>query len=215
MVKRWYIFHRMKSPKQCRYCGRELPPEHVGRGRQKQFCNDTCRVMKGYRNRNGVTTNREKRLRVLKSPYVPPVLTEVNKAWLAAMIDGEGSVSFLINQKSSGTRRFYYAPTVTFNNTDMRLVMRFRELVGERCTTVQERLSTGNFKTRYTVKVARMALIDLLTAIMPYLIAKQRQAAIVLEFCEIHDALPCKTTPLEKFAEMWAETRALNKRGVA
>ena len=205
-------FHHMKSPKECRYCGRELPPEHVGRGRQKQFCNDNCRVKLGYRRKFGVTTNYERRMRRLKKPYGIPQWSEAEKAWLAMAIDGEGSVSFIRTQKRNRTG-YYYHPTVTFNNTDLRLIERFEYLA--QVTTRQRIESRGNFKARYTVKVERVAMVALLQAILPYLIAKKRQAEIVIAFCEKHNQLPVRTPPLDEFESMWAEARALNKRGVS
>ena len=204
----------MPNERLCRYCLKELPPLHVGRGRQRQFCNDTCRVMKGYRNRNGVTTNRQRLLKHLGREYRPRVMSEPEKAWLAAMIDGEGCILLVQNCRRGTTRRYVF-PSISVANTNAKLIERVREVVGHLDTRVQTRdRSQLRNKTIQHVFVNRIAMADVLEAIKPYLIAKVRQAELVIEFCREHDTMPCKTAPLDRWFEMHAECASLNKRGL-
>lgn len=204
----------MKSPTQCLYCGAELPAPHVGRGKQKQFCGDNCRVKLGYRRKYGVTTNRQ-RLERLK-PYVGALsLEETGKAWLAAFIDGEGWIGIVKHQKKTGTKRWYYKPALAVANTNPALIQHVVALLGAERTRLQHRqIRKRRCKAVSWVFVERLYVSDVLRAIMPYLIAKRQQGEIVIQFCDTHDALPVRTSPLDAFETMHAELRVLNKRGV-
>src|SRR5437868_1602334 len=97
----------------CRHCGVELPPPHPGKGRQKQFCSDTCRVKFAYRRKLGVTTNRQRLERMLTTPYATPELEVGDAKWLAAMIDGEGFISLNCHERTrKGNTTAYFFPIV-------------------------------------------------------------------------------------------------------
>ena len=169
--------------------------------------------MKGYRNRNGVTTNRQRLLKHLGREYRPRVMSEPEKAWLAAMIDGEGSISLILHRRK-GTGRTYVFPVVTVNNTDVRLINRCVEIVGEHLRIQKRDRSAIRCKLMMTVHLNRVSMADVLEAVRPYLIAKGEQADLVIGFCRTHDDLPCKTPPLDQFYEAQKRCMALNKRGL-
>ena len=185
---------------------------HDGKGRQKQFCNDNCRVKLGYRRKHGVTTNRERLER--RTPYIgPPTLSEPEKAWLAAMFDAEGWIGLGKQQKKNGHCWYYFGGVNPISNTNPALINRVVELLGKERTRTQSRKLHGNFKAIQNVLVERLYMSDVLQLVRPYLIAKGRQADIVIEFCTTHDALPVRTSPLDQFEKLHLECRALNKRG--
>ena len=203
----------MKTPSaECGHCGVSLPPAHPGRGRQKQFCTDNCRVKAGYRRKYGVTTNRERLLRIA-GDYEPASMTEPQKAWLAAMVDGEGFIS-INHHKNDRDDRGSFFPVIGVCNSNKLLLQEVRGIVGQGYTMVRWRRAHQNQKAVGTVTIGRVAMQDVLLAILPYMIAKRRQAELAIEFCRIHDDLPVRTQPLEQFATMHREARLLNKRGV-
>lgn len=207
----------MTTERICAYCRVSLPLPHPGRGRRRQFCGDNCRVKFAYRQKCGTVTNRERLERSLGSPYEKPQLSEAQQGWLAGMIDGEGSILLIKHSKRrSGNETWYFHVDVSIANTNRALIEQLVKVIGKRYTTVQERRAPGpRSKVPFVVMVRRVAVVDILEAIHPYLIAKRQQAEIAMEFCKMQDVLPVRTAPLEAFNAMFMECKALNKRGVA
>lgn len=154
---------------------------------------------------------------MLKSPYRKHEFTEPEKAWLAAMIDAEGSIIMMRSERTkNGFTRWYCAPGLAvITNTNLQLIARVKAILQNRYVRVQTRILKLPRKRCYIVFVERIAIADVLEALLPYLVAKRQQAKILIEFCRAHDVLAVRTPPLDRFEAMWLEMKALNKRGVA
>lgn len=165
-----------------------------------------------YRHELGVTTNRGRLLRKTGrdgfGDYVAPELKPTEAAWLAAMIDGEGFISFRRNAIKG-----YLFPVVAVCNTHDGLIARIRELVGEKWTLIKFGRQTTTCKAVQQIAVRRVAIGDVLRQVRPYLIAKGRQADLLLQFTAMHDALPVRSPPQAEYAGWFDEIRSLNKRG--
>lgn len=98
-------------------------------------------------------------------------LTEVEKAWLACAIDGEGSIFFDKEGKY---------PVVIVYNTDIKFIEQTSLLMGKSINSWNKHSNGKNtkshWKTCYQVKVSGTKCIELLEQIYPYLIIKQQKA---------------------------------------
>jgi len=193
----------------CPHCGEDLPPRHVGRGKQKTFCSDNCRVKFAYRQRNPKkATNADRR-----GPPPGLKLRPVDRAWLAAFWDGEGYIGILRRRRRSG-ERFYYFPLVQAFNTNHALLSHVVGLIGAADIYTFERPNSQRHHKRIgRCAVRRHTMTLFLRAIYPYLVAKKRQAEIVMEFCGISDRCYVREYPEETYEKMWREMKALNQRG--
>lgn len=146
---------------------------------------------------------------------VAPALTDVEAAWLAALIDGEGTIGIWRERRAKNASGFRYKATVRVFNTNFDLVARVRELTG--CYVgVKDRRGTkrDKHKTLYMAVIRQSQVPKLLAAVGPYLIAKKRQADMVTKFCAVVVEAPMRTSEShEMFEHFYLEMRALNARG--
>lgn len=110
-------------------------------------------------------------------------MTEDRKAWLACFIDSEGSMGLLVTKRLTGNQ---FKPQVWVCNTDLRMLGRATEILGElgvrssmhlRKPTPLSRRPLWALGVKGTRQVQR-----LLDAIQPYLIAKRQKAEVLQEF---------------------------------
>jgi hypothetical protein len=146
-------------------------------------------------------------------PYQAPNLTDVQAVWLAAAIDSEGFISINAH-KGGGVDTPHLFPLVGVCNNDDRYIRRVVELVGENLTAVRERKVPRGYRTLKVVTVSRIGIADILEQVKPFLIVKQRQAEIVIQFCRAHDDLKVRAAYPEWFRDAFDEMRQLNKRGL-
>jgi hypothetical protein len=118
-------------------------------------------------------------------------------AWLAGIIDGEGSVNIkrISGNDKNGTRFVRaYSPCVHITNTDFPMVQEIAlimEAVGvsyyvNPTTKVPPRLA-GRKECRFVMQVTVQGMktcIKLLDMIIPYLVAKRREAELLREYSE-------------------------------
>ena len=105
--------------------------------------------------------------------------TEIEKAYLAGIIDGEGS--FIIYLKSGGKRpdRKFHRCMLSVANTDHDLILYMQDLLGGRIGQTQGALA--HHRTVYRLVVEGRTLSDVTLSVLPYLRVKRRQADLVLE----------------------------------
>lgn len=103
-------------------------------------------------------------------------MTEPEKAWVAGILDGEGSIVFQRQVQLSGG----YSPRVKVINTDPRMLVRLKEITG--VGYIYENKVVGNRKRAWTWIAACEAALNILEAIRPYLVVKGEQADIAMAF---------------------------------
>lgn len=107
-------------------------------------------------------------------------LAEVEKAYLAGLIDGDGSIILSFYQYSTGAKGIHSqiscAISVRSANKDFAQEV-MRMLGGRRTKEIEE-----NY---YEVIISRQAdLLQLMEALLPYLRLKRKQAEVMMEFLE-------------------------------
>jgi hypothetical protein len=98
-------------------------------------------------------------------------------AYLAGILDGEGSVSIACIRPKKG--RAYFQPRVFVTNTGLDLIIWLEEHFGASTTETQSPIA--NRRLLYVAKWTGDKALTLLTVVLPYLIVKRERAALVLE----------------------------------
>ncbi len=109
------------------------------------------------------------------------MIKETDRAWLAGIIDGEGCVSLI-------RRGTYYVPSVKIANTNEKLILRLKEILNlagvEYFIRLSDRGQRINAKPCWEIALeSRPRVIAVLELAMPYLVAKNEQALLVMDWC--------------------------------
>lgn len=110
--------------------------------------------------------------------------TEADKAWLAGIIDGEGSISLFHNQEASGADKI--KPVINFVNTDLGIVNEALKILNDcGCNPyiVKRHQSKKNSKHKDVVEVKCTAIPQVklfLDIVTPYLKGEKKHKAEIL-----------------------------------
>lgn len=138
----------------------------------------------------------------LRAPfYTGRIKSETDKAWLAAMIDGEGSL--FIQKRHAGREAYggYLRKTDTFSpglsvcNTDRLIVERCQQITG--IGSIMERnRGKAHWQNTFDWRIMANQARDIVREVYPYLVAKRQQARILIgsessgpKAAEAHEAL--------------------------
>ncbi len=138
-------------------------------------------------------------------------LSETEKAYLAGIIDGEGSV--MIRQR--GKRVFFLI--VVVDNTNQTCIDYCKRVTGMGSAQLSRDIG-GNTKRQYRWLVSSRHAEELLEAIYPYSIIKRPQIEVALEFRKTYRPTARKQSPLTR-QEIRArellrkKMKRLNRRG--
>ena len=126
----------------------------------------------------------------LQQPYQRPlcIKNEIDRAWLAAIIDGEGCISIRRHDSHSnadGNPRCQdgFIPFICVGNNDRELLDRCQEITGYGTVGVKDRPHTDgrgihSRRIYYGWRLDGNKAIEVIRAIYPFLIAKKRQAIL-------------------------------------
>ena len=133
-------------------------------------------------------------------------MNEVDKAYLAGIIDGEGCIT--IRKQGS-----YYVPSVLIGNTNETLINHIKALLDyesiEYCMRYEDRGDRINARPSWTINLSsRDRVIKFLNLVLPYLVSKKDQALLVLDWCSKKRRLKADTE--DHFIN---KIRTLNSRG--
>ena len=110
-------------------------------------------------------------------------LSEAEKAWLACLIDSEGCITISYCANTGPTRTNpQWQVRITIANTNVKLLETFTRITGMGNTynTHAERYNKNAKKSYHTQIVRKQEVCELLTEILPFLIAKKSQARIAI-----------------------------------
>lgn len=120
-----------------------------------------------------------------------PKIFDIDIAWLAGMIESEGSISFQVGSRTNGN--LLIVPFVRFTNSDPSIideVLRISAGLGASGTHVTRKTVTRNLysnKAIVNIRIERMDKVSLLLeAIYPYMkSSKRHNADVVLQYIDI------------------------------
>lgn len=120
--------------------------------------------------------------------------TEGSLAWLAGIIDGEGSIGLHAKVDHRGVKREpYYRARLRIVSADKRIVLETARIFRE-CVHIDVKIGYDGRKTSrrrphiyYSINVTRLeTLLIALSTLVPYLISKKEEALLLLEFLKGH-----------------------------
>lgn len=200
----------MPNLPRCKRCGADVVPKP--RSTTQRFCSKDCydSWWSDFRSRNFTVAQV-----VAKRNGPPPdvTLNEVQASWLAAMVDGEGTIGIYKVQCQKRTSGFRYRACIQVANTNMALLERIADLVPSGVHVGDQR-RTDRHKPVFRATVKSRFVLPLLEAIRPHLVAKTKQADTVMAFCRAQASAPMRSSrDTEIFERLYQENRILNRRG--
>ena len=145
-------------------------------------------------------------------------LDELERAWLAAVIDGEGSI-FLSKVINSAYRRgFYYRPEFLVSNSNRQFLIKIAQIIGEG-TVHRAKRGEGGAKTRWEYIASAGVLRAILPQILSCLVVKKDRAQKMLEYFEFIDTHPLwglkEVDPAyyEALDSLYSKLKRLNRKG--
>lgn len=151
-------------------------------------------------------------------------LSEIEKAWLAGFIDGEGYIGITFQLKKetkSQASSPRYHPYLIIVNTNRYALEQISTIIGDGCVYIAHK-TNGKHKESYQYKLTKMdPLMAVLRDIAPFLKIKQKQAYILMGFIKKRKtARPAtgrgsrgRTSFDAVDSEAYHNLLALNKRG--
>lgn len=147
-------------------------------------------------------------------------LSESDKRWLAASIDFEGYIG-LVKARRVVPLGYNYIPTIKITNTDPKLINEFVRLTRTTSKIQVREDKEKNHKKQYTASTEKLRHIKkFLEEIKPFLISKNQQAKLILEFIDIQFELFKKNFKHQPYEytkrqdEIYKKIKQLNKRGL-
>ena len=111
-------------------------------------------------------------------------MTEIEKAYIAGIIDAEGNITlqrFQVNE--------YPSPCISITSTTLNLLTHLKEIIGYGDIHYTKDYNIKNFKDFYIYKIKNSNAINLLKDIYPYLmvgIKKQRASLIINKYNDLN-----------------------------
>lgn len=148
-------------------------------------------------------------------------MDECTKAYLAGIIDGEGSIAIGrgLPKAGSGDVSTRYWNYVKVTNTDIRLLEWVLAETGVG-SIQRDKPRGGNRRPHYTWICAGVQSVRILQAVRPYLVIKKEQADLIFEFRKTFDSarwdqVRLSQETIDLRASFHAEIQRLHKRDVA
>lgn len=116
-------------------------------------------------------------------------MSEMERAWLAGVIDGEGAILLAKALGLAYRRGFFYRPEIEITNSNRPILVRIAEVIGEG-TVHRNKKGDAGHKTRWAYIASAGVLRSILPQILPYLIVKREVAKQMLEYFRFIDTHP-------------------------
>jgi len=136
----------------------------------------------------GLFKNRQRFLQRNWKISIDIKLSDVDKGYLAGIIDGEGTIRIAkAHYVGNNIERFYYAPSISIANTNINLMYRIKEIV-KIGSFIEKVRSKNTYKPKLVYNVCSlMGCKTLLNQLKDFLVIKKKQAEIVLNFIELKE----------------------------
>jgi hypothetical protein len=139
-------------------------------------------------------------------------IPEVEKAYLAGIIDGEGVIG-ISKYHHPHAKREHYVTYFSIINTSKALADWLEEKIFSKISVKRRmvpRVSSLGKKPCYRFTIGTKNACILLKAILPYLVIKKRQAELVIQFADVRLRKPRKAPYSEEEKRLYEECRKLN-----
>lgn len=144
------------------------------------------------------------------------LLTPAEAAYLAAFIDGEGTLTIGRMKRPENRIGYRYTPILLMANTNRAGLERIRELCGNGRLLLCTPSKTAAHKHLFRLQFSANQIRHLLPQVEPFLLLKREQASLLAAFLRLvvngKNTTPAQWQEMERLR---AEIRALNHRGLA
>ena len=146
------------------------------------------------------------------------MVSKEDLAWLAGILDGEGTITVFRNTEKNGRVRL--CPTINITNTNPKIITKSMQILKKLDVSfhVQERWTDSKrYATCWCISSRNMTTIStVLNSTRPYLYGKGAVADMVLKFIDIRFNNTNKRKPYTaKEHELAEAAMSFNKRGVS
>lgn len=174
--------------------------ETVFFGRKRRMCcSDECR-----------------RVRDEAKYVVKRTLSVADAAYIAGLVDGEGTLSVWREHRRANKSGFRYVPTFTISQADQQFLEDIREIVGNgRVYLADARKKNPQHKPCYNLIFKAHQTRWVLPQLLPYLRVKRRQAELVLRYLDTTGEDSRRDSAAHNTrAKLYEQCHDLNRRGV-
>lgn len=198
----------------CRRCRADIKIESR-HATNKRFCSKNCydTWWNEYRSRNVTQAGLAERMWG-SAPVVE--LNEAQRAWLAALIDGEGTIGIWRERAPRNHSGWHYFAVIQVTNSNKDLIDATQACLNGAVHWKNLSRRNPKHKPTYAVTVKTRAVAAVLNQIKGFLVAKRKQADVVLEFCRVRDETPVRASVnADIYQDLRDQCRALNRRGTS
>lgn len=134
-------------------------------------------------------------------------MSEVEWAYVAGFVDGEGFIGIVRDNRNSG---YFYRVRMEAGNTS-KDIARWLEYKFKRKAVLRDRKNKAH-KPMYQWGLTDKLALNFLNQILPYLIIKRRQAELAIKFQSLR-VIEAPRINREEQEEIYWQMRKLNKKG--
>ena len=151
-------------------------------------------------------------------------LSITERAYIAGIIDGEGTIGLTKHKERRTLRGWNYEPYIMVSNTSKSIMEYLKEVtgIGYYWSKTYKNMNRG-WKVPFAWQTgARREIISLLEQILPYLVIKKRHAVLLLEYVKMREDQEKERIAFMKgmqikyskhHDEIFEKLRELNRRG--
>lgn len=145
------------------------------------------------------------------------IMSKLNSAYFAGLIDGEGYISLLKSKKGnkkywSSTRDYIYIPVIKVAMVDRPIIEFLKDSFGG---SFEIRKARGNARESYCWTARKLNVMNILQAIYPYLRVKRKHAEVLFKYKNLNNGAGIAISDENwlKRDNLYEEIRKLTKTG--
>lgn len=155
----------------------------------------------------------------MATKYQVPDLPATTLAYVAGLVDGEGTITIRRHNRGRGSGLEEYGAWLSIAQKNLEILYWVKELFG-RGSVVQHKLSASVKHEMHHWSIGYHSAVAIIEALYPYLRIKRRQAEIVMEFAALKQSFSERrqvgfkgtlSTPLELLDQYRALTIAVQR----
>lgn len=138
-------------------------------------------------------------------------MKETDKAYLAGIIDGEGSLHISKVKSKKANRGFVFVAVMSVWNTKQKLIDHIQKLIGEGSVFFKEE-TRKEWNDKYLWQANPNLMRKILPQLVPYLIIKKELAKTILRFLELYNHHN-RGELNPKVFELYKQVKEFNRKG--
>ena len=116
-----------------------------------------------------------------------PIMNKLTAAYLAGIIDGEGSIDFQKTNEPQCKNGYHYNPRLRIGMIDKKFIEWLKDSFGG---CIYQRFGKGKNRNSYTWSIQGKIMRDVLKKVYPYLRLKKQHAEIMMRYWKTKQYIP-------------------------